>query len=174
MKKRLMVFLVIALLFSAGFFPGAVPAASASGSTIMEFNNMAGVPRPFTGAANAIRGVPGGGLPWVVQMANGELKSNGKLEIRVVGLVLDPTDPTVIARGLGGTNPSPSFKAIVSCLTKDAAGAAVTVNVSTDPFPADASGNANIEDTVALPKPCLAPIVFVTSPTGSWFAVTGN
>ena len=27
---------------------------------------------------------------------------------------------------------------------------------------------------LALPSPCLAPIVFVASPTGSWFAVTGG
>jgi hypothetical protein len=35
------------------------------------------------------------------------------------------------------------------------------------------NGNAKIEEELDLPDPCLAPIVFVTSPTGSWFAVTG-
>jgi hypothetical protein len=27
---------------------------------------------------------------------------------------------------------------------------------------------------VALPSPCFAPIIFVTSPTSAWFAVTGR
>jgi hypothetical protein len=27
--------------------------------------------------------------------------------------------------------------------------------------------------TVSLPSPCIAPIVFVTAPTGAWFAATG-
>jgi streptogramin lyase len=59
-------------------------------------------------------------------------------------------------------------------LSKDANGNAVTANVSTGQFPADAAGNSEIEDTVALPQPCIAPIVFVASPDGAWFAATGN
>ena len=71
-------------------------------------------------------------------------------------------------------NPSPFFKVVVSCLTKDPMnGAATTVNVSTGNFPADAEGNAHIKDWVALPSPCIAPILFVTNPNGSWFAATG-
>jgi hypothetical protein len=61
----------------------------------------------------------------------------------------------------------------VSCQSKDAAGGPDTVNVSTDVSPADAAGNSMIRDTVSLPQPCIAPIVFVTSPTGSWFAASG-
>src|SRR5512143_1388317 len=98
------------------------------------------------------------------------LKTDGKLEIEVSGLVLDPSDPAVIASGRGGTNPIPNFKAIVSCLSKDGAGSPITVNVSTGTFAADASGNSTIEDQVTLPQPCIAPIIFVTSPGGSWFA----
>ena len=30
-----------------------------------------------------------------------------------------------------------------------------------------------ISDTIVLPQPCIAPIVFVTSPGGAWFAATG-
>jgi hypothetical protein len=52
-------------------------------------------------------------------------------------------------------------------------GAAAVENVSTDPFPATTTGDSKIEATVSLPSPCFAPIVFVTSPGGSWFAVTG-
>lgn len=48
----------------------------------------------------------------------------------------------------------------------------------TDAFPAtqgfasEGGGNAKIEADLALPQPCLAPIIFVTSPGGAWFAVT--
>ena len=177
MKKIAQVILAT-ILISTFFLGGSVSRASAGEPKILEFDTMIGVPRPYTGAANAIRGVPGGGLPWVVASAEGELKASGQLEVTVQGLVLDPNDPDVpIARR--GTNPIPNFKAIVSCLSKDAAGNPITVNVSTGLFPADTAGNSQIEDTVDLPQPCIAPIIFVTSPasganpTGSWFAATG-
>ena len=131
---------------------------------------MVGVPRPYTGATNAIRGVPGGGRPWVVGFAEGELKANGEIEVKVRGLVLDPNEPNFPP---AGTNPIPNFKAIVSCLSKDASGSPTTVNVSTGLFPADVAGNAVIEDMINLPQPCIAPIIFITSPTGAWFAATG-
>jgi hypothetical protein len=35
------------------------------------------------------------------------------------------------------------------------------------------NGDAKIEAQLTLPEPCVAPIAFVTSPAGSWFAVTG-
>jgi len=172
MKKLIQVVLA-AVLISAVFFAGFTSTASAKDSNLMEIKSMIGVPRPYTGATNAIRGLPGGGLPWVVRFAEGELKTNGKLELKISGLVFDPNDPDVIARGIGGTNTVPNFKAIVSCLSKDTDGNPTTVNVSTRLFPADATGNAKIDDKVDLPQPCIAPIIFVTSPGGAWFATTG-
>ncbi len=173
--KKVVFFSLAAILFLSGLFfgAGASPAA-ADLRTILEFNSMVGVPRPYTGSANAIRGINGGGLPWVIGSGSGELKVNGKIEVKVRGLVIDPTDPAAIASGRAGTNPSPTFKAVVSCLSKDASGAAITINVATREFAATPTGNSSIEDTVALPHPCIAPIVFVTSPTGAWFAATGN
>jgi hypothetical protein len=147
---------------------------------ILQFDTMAGVPRPYTGSANAIRGVPGGGLPWVLSAVRGELAADGHLELAVQGLVFDPNDPTVIERGLANQNTVPFFRAIVSCLSKDAGGAPSTVNLMTDLFPAttgyaDAGGgNSRIEAHLALPSPCIAPIVFITSPSGAWFASTGQ
>jgi hypothetical protein len=174
MKKAGFFSLVVVLLLSSVFLSAGVPTAAAGMPTIYEFNTMVGVPRPYTGSANPIRGISGGGLPWVIGSANGELKANGKLEVKVRGLVIDPNDPAAIAAGRAGTNPSPTFIAIVSCLSKDASGAATTVNVQTKAFPATTTGNSKIEDTVSLPQPCIAPIVFVASPGGAWFAATGN
>ncbi len=169
MKRIFLITLAAVLLLSSFAFAGAVSPARAKDSNVMEIKSMVGVPRPYTGATNAIRGVPGGGRPWVVKFAEGELKSDGKIEVTVRGLVIDPNEPVASA----GTNPSPTFKVIVSCLSKDGAGNPTTVNVSTDLFEADTAGNSKIEDTVSLPQPCIAPIIFVTSPTGSWFAATG-
>ena len=177
MKKLLLVSLSLVLI--SVFFAGSTSRATAQEPKILEFDTMVGVPRPYTGATNAIRGIPGGGLPWVISSAQGELKASGELEIQVTGLVFDPADPVVISRGVGGTNTVPNFKAIVSCLSKDADGNPITVNVSTGLFPADSAGNSAIEAQLSLPHPCIAPIIFVTSPasptnpTGSWFAATG-
>mgnify|MGYP001323113143 CR=1 FL=1 len=171
--KKLLPVIVSAMLFLSTFFAGSVSTVSAKETTILEFDTMVGVPRPYTGATNAIRGIPGGGLPWVISSGRGELKSTGRLEILVRGLVFDPNDPDVIARGIGGTNTVPNFKAIVSCLSKDADGNPTTVNVSTELFPASPTGQSRIDTRVSLPQPCIAPIIFVTSPGGAWFAATG-
>jgi hypothetical protein len=113
--------------------------------------------------------VNAGGLPWTLTSARGELKASGKLELEVTGLVFS-AGPNV------GKNTVTSFRALVSCIRSDG----TVQNILTDPFPAtvgaavDGGGNASIETMVALPQPCFAPIVFVTSPGGNWFAVTGN
>jgi len=148
--------------------------------SLLEWKVMVGVPRPYTGTANAIRGVAGGGVPWVIRSGKGELTVDGHLEVNVKGLVIDPNDPAAMQAGLAGQNPLANFRAIVSCLSKDAAGNAVTSNIMTDQFPATVGfgtaggGDAKIEADIMLPKPCIAPIVFVGSPGGAWFAATGN
>ena len=75
------------------------PASMASGSgspKVLKFRTMVGVPRPYTGPANAIRGVAGGGLPWVIDSAKGELERDGEVEVKVDGLVIDPNDQAAI------------------------------------------------------------------------------
>ena len=140
--------------------------AAGKGKTILEFDTLVGNSGPFVGSANPIRGINAGGLPWVITAGSGELQANGQLEVDVRGLVL--------ASGpLAGTNPVPNFEAIVSCLSINN-GSPTTVNVSTGLFPATTTGNAHIETQVTLPSPCLAPIIFVASPTGAWFAITGD
>ena len=143
------------------------------GPKMLEFQTMVGVPQAFTGQTNKalIRDVPGGGIPWTLTSAKGELSTSGKLEITVTGLVL-------AAGANAGSNPVGNFRGLVSCLT-DASTPAI-VNVSTGDFAATTGaataggGNAKIEATLDLPDPCIAPIVFVTSPGGAWFASTGG
>lgn len=174
MKKFFIGTIVTMLVLSAFFVSGSVSTASADESKVLEFNTMVGVPRPFTlNNGNAIRGVDGGGLPWVIEFGKGKLSPSGKVDVLVKGLVFDPNDQGAIDAGVAGRNTVPNFKAIVSCLSKDGNGNVITVNLSTQNFPADEAGNAHIKDTISLPEPCIAPIIFVTSPTGLWFASTG-
>lgn len=62
----------------------------------------------------------------------------------------------------------------MSCLTEDAQGGIVTANVTTHGFPANVRGDSLIDQTLVLPNPCIAPIVFVLAGSeDKWFAVTG-
>jgi hypothetical protein len=167
MKKLLVAIAAAVLVVGVG-----VTAAVSGGDSrnIMKFRVMAPVTEPYTDPANPIRGVPGGGLPWIIDSAHGRLRSGGRLAVEVDGLVLAKRNP--VPPELRGKNPSPTFEAIVSCLSAEN-GIAKTVNVATDPVPATMKGDAEINAVVDLPSPCLAPIVFVASGGGSWFAVTG-
>ncbi len=169
--KKLAVALVVSVLFSTVFLARPAPVASARGTSILQFNTMVGVPPTLTGtqSAPALRGINGGGLPWMLTSAKGSLSASGHLKVSVTGLVL-------AAGPNAGSNPIASFRALVSCVKSDG----TFDNILTAAFPATlgsaaaGGGDAEIETDVALPEPCIAPIVFVTSPTGAWFAATGN
>jgi hypothetical protein len=45
--------------------------------------------------------------------------------------------------------------------------------VASAPVPASPTGDARIRTQLDLPEPCVAPVVFITSPTNAWFAATG-
>jgi hypothetical protein len=169
MKKFALIAFAVTLALSVVLFGGQFSQAAAKETNILEFDTMVGVPQALTGTQNPIRGINGGGLPWTIGSASGELKANGKLEISVQGLVFAAGPNT-------GSNTVPSFGAVVSCLAGDGS----VVNVPTGQFPAtqgpasQGGGNAKIEARLSLPQPCIAPIIFVTSPTGAWFATTGR
>ncbi|HEX9076799.1 MAG TPA: hypothetical protein VF932_13530 [Anaerolineae bacterium] len=168
MKKNIV--LLFAALVTLGVLLGwQVPQTAAEQPKTLEFNSMVGVPPALTGTQNPIRGINGGGLPWTIGPSSGELKSDGRLEIEVHGLVFAAGPNT-------GSNTVPAFRAIVSCLKNDG----TVQNVMTAPFPAtlgpasQGGGNAEIEATLTLPHPCIAPLIFVTSPGGAWFATIGS
>ena len=158
----------------AGLVPvlAASSAASADPGTILKFSVMTPVTGPYVGASNPIRGVPGGGLPWMITAGDGSLTRDGHVLIHVRGLVLADQAPVPVS--LQGTNPIHDFKAIVSCQAITS-GAATITNISTGQFPASTAGNADINATVSLPQPCIAPVVFVFgAPNVGWFAATGS
>lgn len=171
MKKVISATLAVVIVMAGVLFSGQFTPAQADSPRILSFGNMVGIPASLTGAQSVapLRGISGGGLPWMLTSASGTLKADGKLKIEVEGLVL-ASGPNE------GKNPISSFRALVSCVNSDG----TFDNILTAAFPATTGsaltggGNADIETTVALPQPCIAPIIFVTSPTGAWFAATGR
>jgi hypothetical protein len=140
---------------------------------LVSFDGMYGVDGPFVGDANPIRGVVGDELPWVIRSGRGALGRDGHLRIRVRGLVF--ADDASVPPELRGINDEATFRALVSCLSEDAAGQLITANVTTDGFPATVAGDSDINAMIDLPNPCVAPIVFVLSGSeDKWFAVMGH
>lgn len=134
---------------------------------LLRFRALFGVRGPYLSSfvpptpLRALNGAPG---PWSVERAAGIVRSDGTVSVRVQGLIV----PAL------GSNPLPTFRAVVSCRSIDSAGKASIVNTSTGDFPATPSGDAEIRAEVTLPKPCVAPLVFVTSSNLTWLAVTGR
>ncbi len=169
MHRKTRFMLVLACMLVVAFSAAPFSQVNPKKPKMLEFDTMVGVPPALTGAQSPIRGVNGGGLPWTIGAGHGELTVGGHLEIEVRGLVFAAGPNT-------GKNTVASFRGLVSCLRNDG----TVANVLTEPFPAtlgsaaEGGGNANMEADLALPEPCLAPIIFVTSPGGAWFAVTGR
>ncbi len=149
---------------------------------LFESEGMRGLTTPFTNPPgstapfNNIRGVRGAGLPWVIDEGEVRIDADGRLRVEVEGLVIDPA----VGGALGGINPAPSFRVIVSCITGvDGTGNPTFTNVGTDvdgnnlSFPTGAEGDGELDATIILPDTCFGIIVFVTSPGGMWFAATG-
>ncbi len=122
-------------------------------------SGLAGIPV----AGEVLRGVTGGGLPWV---SSGEVKLNpvGFLRVDVRGLLISaPGSP---ANGtVGGVT---SVSASLTC-----EGAGVVAMTATVPL--STAGNAEIREMITLPASCLAPIVLIraNSQTGPWIAASG-
>ena len=169
MRTAAVTTLMIAALLALAF--SALAAQAQPGERLFEFERFTGNARPFIGGAEPIRGVNAGGLPWVIDKAEARLSPDGLLEVEVDGLVIDPDDAAAQDARVAGTNPVPAFRAILSCLTT--AGVAAPDNTLTAAAPATADGDARIVEQLDLPDTCIAPIVFVTSPAGAWFAASG-
>ena len=149
-----------------------VPGTALAGrDSVLEFRTMIGVSGVFLGAGFPIRDVAGGGRPWVLNEGRGELRADGRLEVEVEGLIIPASEGSQFGR-----NPVPFFLAAVNCLTQESPEIGVTVftqPAETEMIGDPQNGDAKIDAQIELPVQCFAPIVFVTSPNGAWFAVTG-
>ena len=139
---------------------------------VTAFQALFAVKGPFRGPSNAIRGIPGAARPRVIDEVRGEVKANGRVIVHVRGLVLaNHLDVLAADRGL---NPHPYFQAVVSCLSINDNGNPTVVNVRTRRAAANVLGDADVLDDIDLPRPCVAPIVFVTAPRGQWLGTSGR
>jgi hypothetical protein len=100
----------------------------------------------------ALFGVQPGGKPWVISRGEARVKRNGRIKVRVRGLVIPATAPAT-----GGANPLPAIAATLFCN-----GQAVG---TTAPVPFTPEGNARIEAKLDLSslqgKACLVPAVLL-------------
>jgi hypothetical protein len=110
-----------------------------------------------------LHGEAPGGLPWVLDSGQARLRHDGRLSVRVRGLVL-PGPP-----GNGTPGPITTVTASLYC-GDDTTAAATTASV-----PLSSAGNARINERVTLPAKCLAPVVLVHPNGGAaaYIAATG-
>ena len=117
----------------------------------------------------SIHGVAPGGAPWGLSEGSVRLRDDGRVEIRIDGLVL----PTVGT----GTTPGPVSGVAASLFC--GADSNTTPAATTAVVPLSSDGDAVIRATITLPSTCLAPIVLVnpvigaTLNTSVYIAVTG-
>jgi hypothetical protein len=152
---RIGAFLALVAILAAGV--GTVAAGSGDGKILD--TTLVGLPAPGT----VIAGVTGAGHAWAVGDSSVKLFADGRVRVRVEGLVLTPEN----------TNPVASGRIVVSC--NGGAGGVQSGNVvQSDVIPLSIpDGNAEFNGSLSLPSSCMAPTVFFTSPGGAWFAVSG-
>jgi len=112
----------------------------------------------------AIDGVAPGGVPWVIDRSTARVQADGRVRVKIEGLVIPIAHGTLPA---GTALPVTTVSASVVC-----AGGA-TATTAAEPISED--GDARIDDTVALPSSCLAPVVLVhpNGGAGAYIAVSG-
>jgi hypothetical protein len=151
-----------AVAASAALVPAAVAAASHHGTDLRVESTLAG----SMPADPAFHGVRPGGVPWLIDDGSTVKAGDGKLDLRVRGLVI-PDPP-----GDGTAGGVTSITASLFC-GGDASPAPADTSESA---PLSRSGNGRIQDgSFAVPATCLAPIV-VVHPNGNkaaYIAVTG-
>jgi hypothetical protein len=117
--------------------------------TLLKSGVVGSTPAP---AGAVIFGVTPGGLPWVTDEGKVRVRSDGRIDVRIEGLVI-PTPPQ------NGTNPVPALTATLFC---NGAAAAVT-----ESFPLSVpDGDARFRGELMLPEVCVAPVVLF-NPNGN-------
>ncbi len=103
-------------------------------------------------------GVPPGGAPWVVDRASVRVKDDGRIVLRLRGLLI----PDV------GVGPVTTVSASVAC------GGAIAD--TTTSFPLSSRGDARLYDRLILPERCIAPVAMVhpNGNTGAFIAISGR
>jgi hypothetical protein len=99
-------------------------------------------------------GAAAGGVPWVLRSGEARLRSDGRLEVRIRGLLIPS------GQFAGTTGPVKTVSASLYC-----AGNSMPVGTS-NAVPLSSGGNARINTTLALPAKCQIPALLI-HPNGS-------
>ena len=154
------------LVISAAVAASLVPASSAIAHDDSSHHRSRDLLRaPIAGSMpnQPINGVKSGGAPWVIDEGNARVRTDGRIEVRVEGLVI-PTPPQ------NGTNPVPTLSASLSCNGKKPGR-----HMTTRAVPFSKAGDARIRDTIRIPQRCIAPVVML-NPRGDktvYIGITG-
>lgn len=125
---------------SAGHEPG--------GHSLVRASLVGSMPAP---ASPVVAGINPGGAPWVNAPSSVRLREDGRITVRIRGLVIPPPVGT-------GVNPVASVVATLVC--------DLVVAGSTSPFALDAAGNGRTSGLVAVPRDCDDPMVLI-QPAGN-------
>ena len=94
-------------------------------------------------------GSPAGGVPWVLRSGEATLRRNGRLDVKIRGLVIP------VAPFTGTTGPVMTVDASLYC------GGDPTPVGTTKSVPISSHGNARIRDSFTLPSKCLIPALLI-------------
>jgi len=121
---------------------------------------LVGVPNPPV----TVVGVNGAGAAWTTDESRAKLFADGRLDLEIEHLVF-------LSGANAGRNTVPLGRATVVC---NGNANPLTDRVDSDPIDFSVpDGNAEFNGHLDLPSPCFAPVIFFTSVSGNWFAVSG-
>jgi hypothetical protein len=128
------------------------------GATVLEATMAPSVP-----ADPMIHGVAAGNAPWVLRRGDVRLRGDGRIRVRVRGLVIP------VAPGNGTPGPVVTVDASLYC------GNDTTPVGTTAQVPISRAGNARMSGRFTLPAKCLAPVVLVhpNGNTAAYIAASG-
>ena len=122
--------------------------SSRGGHSVVRVHLLGSQPAP---ASPVIAGIDPGGAPWVNDRSTARVREDGRIKVKIRGLVIPPPIGT-------GVNPIASVVATLVCND--------TVGESTDPFSLSPSGDGRTRDTIAVPEDCADPTVLI-QPAGN-------
>jgi hypothetical protein len=127
--------------FSAA--PAFADGSRSSGHSVLRAQLMGSSPAP---ASPMIAGIKPGGVPWVNGRSPVRVRADGRITVRLHGLVIPPPSGT-------GVNPIASVVATLVCGN--------TVQGSTSPFALSPAGNGHTSDMISVPRHCADPTVLI-------------
>ena len=127
---------------------GPALADGSGGHSVLRASLVGSMPAP---ASPMIAGINPGGVPWVNGPSKVRVREDGRITVKIRGLVIPPPVGT-------GVNPIASVVATLVCddMVKD----------STEPFALSRAGDGSTSDTISVPRHCDDPAVLI-QPAGN-------